>query len=102
MPNNNAEKLLTNRPVNKKNKYFFRIKLFRYFFAIHFSFLRIFLHFRKYSCQKKIKTNRETVSSIPRKILECDIELYCYKKISKISNVSFNLQNFKTLKKVKD
>ena len=43
----------------------------------------------------KKNVRREIVSSIPRKILKCDIKSY-YKKISKIFNVLFISQRLKT------
>ena len=44
---------------------------------------------------KKMKTNRETDSSITRKIFKCRMECF-YKNISKTHNFTFIFQNFKT------
>ena len=57
------------------------------------NFSRIFSVFLKYHFRTKISGyNRETVSSIIRKILECNIKFY-YKNIVEIRNFSLIFEN---------
>ena len=64
-----------------------------------YEFFQFFLFFKIPFLRKNRGYNRATVSSIPRKILVCDMESW-YKNISKIRNVTLIFQNFQKRNKI--